>query len=85
MRRRGLGSDDKPFSVLCYFTRLFSSGVDDTGSFSTEKEALTFAKKCVQDGKGTNAHALVDNHYTGVHKTIARSKSGRLQTKIRRF
>jgi hypothetical protein len=83
-RRRGLGSEEKPFSVLCYFTRVFSSGVDEAGSFGTEKEALAFAKKCVKDGHGSNPHALVDNHYAGVHKTIARTRAGRLQTKTRR-
>ena len=79
-RQRGLGEDGRKFTVLCYFTRLLSSGMDDAKSFSSESDALKFAKKCVKDGKGSNPHAVVQNPY-GSTKTVKLTKTGRLQTR----
>ncbi len=81
-RRRGFGNDDGgKFTVLCYFTRLLSSGMDDAKSFTTETDAMKFAKKCVKDGKGSNPHAIVQNAYGGISKTVKLTKTGRLQTR----
>jgi hypothetical protein len=78
-------SDGNDFHVACYFTRVFSSGLDEAKSLPDEKAAMTFAKKCVKEGRGTNPHALVDNHYEGIHRTVGLTKSGRLQVKARKF
>ncbi len=80
-RRRGLGSDDGgKFTVLCYFTRYLSSGMDEAKSFTSETDAMKFAKKCVKEGNGSNPHAIVQNQYGG-HKTVQRTRTGRLQVK----
>jgi hypothetical protein len=80
-RKRGLGSDDGKITVLCYFTRLLSSGMDEAKSFSSESDALKFAKKCVKEGKGSNPHAVVSNAYGGTSKTVGLTKTGRLRVK----
>ena len=83
-RRRGLGNGDEPkFTVLCYFTRVLSNGMDDAKSFTSEPEALKFAKKCVKDGHGMNPHAIVSNAYAGVNKLVSLTKTRRLQVKAR--
>jgi hypothetical protein len=81
-RRRGLGSDGEgDFSVLCYFTRVFSNGVDEVGRFHTEADAMKFAKKCVKGGHGSNPHALVNDRGGGPGKIVQLTRAGRLQVK----
>jgi len=81
-RRRGFGSDDdgEKFTVLCYFTRILSTGLDEAKSFTSEPDALKFAKKTVKESHGANPHCLVNNAYGG-HKTVGLTKTRRLQVK----
>ncbi len=86
MARRGLGSDDDTVArVSCYFTGLFSSGLDDIKPFSSEDAALKFAKKCTKDGKGSNAHAVITYSDARPHTVVTRTRTGRLQVKKGRF
>jgi hypothetical protein len=84
-RRRGLGEDDGKFTVLCYFTRIFSSGMDEAKSFTTEPDAMKFAKKCVKDSKNLNPHAIVSNPYAGFNRTVSLTRTRRLQVKKNPF
>lgn len=81
-RRRGLGSDDNTVArVSCYFTGLFSSGLDDIKPFSSEADALKFAKKCTKEGKGSGAHAVIQYTDTRPSTVVSKTKTGRLQVR----
>ncbi len=81
-RRRGLGSDDNTVArVSCYFTSLFSSGLDDIKPFSSEAAALAFAKKCTKEGKQSGSHAVISYTDTRPGTVVSKTKTGRLQVK----
>ena len=85
MRRpRGLGSDDRTEArVSCYFTSLFSSGLDAIKPFSSEDAALKFAKKCTKEGKGTGSHAVITYSDARPNTVVTKTRTGRLQVKKR--
>ncbi len=74
-------SDDTVARVSCYFTGLFSSGLDDIKPFSSEDAALKFAKKCTKDGKGSGAHAVITYTDTRPNTVVSKTRTGRLQVK----
>lgn len=67
-------ADDK-IAALCYFTRLFSTGIDAAEHFDTESAALKYGKACVKRSSNPKAYATVAN------KIITQSK-GRLKVKV---
>lgn len=81
-RRYRLGEGDETVAtVLCYFTRVFSSGVDDAKSFDSEPAALKFAKKCVKEGSGSNPHAIINYKDGRKHTLVTLTRTRRLQVK----